>query len=131
MPASYWGQEHKACPVCEQQILAAALRCRHCGSTFDSARAISSAQYTEDARRKALAASLKRKVIWWFVGALLPCAAPLAALAGGIWYAKERPNVEALPSLYAGLARIALYTSIGQTVLLVTMSLLFACLRTH
>src|SRR5689334_2486971 len=38
VPMSYWGQENKPCPSCGQQILAAAVRCRHCGATFASAR---------------------------------------------------------------------------------------------
>src|SRR5690242_14592696 len=38
IPAAYWGQENKPCPSCRQQILAAAVRCRHCGATFSSSR---------------------------------------------------------------------------------------------
>ena len=37
VPMAYWGQEHKNCPVCGTQMLAAATRCRSCGTTFDSA----------------------------------------------------------------------------------------------
>src|SRR5512138_2081358 len=36
IPAAYWGQEEKPCPACGRQILAAAVRCRHCGATFAS-----------------------------------------------------------------------------------------------
>src|SRR6266487_1589138 len=38
IPMSYWGQENKQCPSCKREILAAAVRCRHCGATFESAR---------------------------------------------------------------------------------------------
>src|ERR1700689_4080854 len=38
IPAAYWGQEEKPCPRCKRQILAAAVRCRHCGATFSSSR---------------------------------------------------------------------------------------------
>ena len=37
IPVSYWGREKKPCPVCGTEILAAALRCRNCGTTFESA----------------------------------------------------------------------------------------------
>ena len=32
VPMAYWGQEHKNCPVCGTQMLAAATRCRSCGT---------------------------------------------------------------------------------------------------
>src|SRR5579872_4876548 len=38
IPVSYWGQENKKCPSCGNEILAAAVRCRHCGTVFQSAR---------------------------------------------------------------------------------------------
>jgi len=36
-PASYWGQDEKVCPQCSKKIKVAALRCRHCGTIFESA----------------------------------------------------------------------------------------------
>src|SRR5437868_1145495 len=38
IPASFWGQDQKECPVCHQMIQAAALRCRACGTVFSTAR---------------------------------------------------------------------------------------------
>jgi hypothetical protein len=129
IPAAYWGQERKPCPLCGQEILAAALRCRHCGATFHSARAVTSEQYTRQVRHELQLPGLKGKVVWWFVCALLPCTAPFAALVGGVWYALHREAFAALPSLHAGLARIALWTSLGQTVLMILMGILFAIFR--
>src|SRR5687767_4121404 len=52
IPVSFWGQEHKPCPACGQQILAAAVRCRHCGATFASARPEDSDEFQRRATLK-------------------------------------------------------------------------------
>src|SRR5881394_3850802 len=51
IPVSYWGQEHKNCPVCQTQILAAAVRCRVCGTNFASARPQDANEFLQHAQR--------------------------------------------------------------------------------
>ncbi len=130
IPPAYWGQEDKPCPACGATILAAAVRCRHCGATFESSRPQGAREFQE---RRALAQrlpELRRKTILLFIFCLLPCAAPVTAVAGAIWYQSQRDSISALPALYAGLARLGLAVAAGQTVAIFVAVILYALLRT-
>jgi predicted amidophosphoribosyltransferase len=52
IPVSYWGKEKKTCPSCGGEILAAALRCSHCGVIFSSARPATWEEYQEEQQLK-------------------------------------------------------------------------------
>ena len=126
IPVSYWGQEHKNCPKCGQQILAAAVRCRHCGTTFQSARPQESDEFQ---RRTALTQRLpaaRRMIVWIFVFSLLPCCAPIGGIWGFIWSSTHRDEIQALPTIYNALSKIALVIATGVTVLMVVMTVLYA-----
>jgi len=129
IPVSYWGQENKQCPGCGQQILAAAVRCRYCGATFESARP----QVTEEFRRQtdlsARLPAVKKKVVWLFIFCLLPCLAPIGAIWGLIWYPANRDDLHALPAIYGALCKIGLIVAIGQTVAVVVATVLFTFFR--
>jgi hypothetical protein len=114
IPVSYWGQEHKNCPVCQAQILAAAVRCRICGTNFGSARPQDTAEFQKRALQNVLAPKLKKKVGWMFALCVLPCTSPLATIIGAIWYAMRRRDIRALPALYNALCTIALIVGFGQ-----------------
>jgi hypothetical protein len=129
IPSSYWGQDNKPCPACGVEILAAAARCRHCGATFSSGRAEERAEFQKRAEISERLPSARRNIVVLFVLCVIPCAAPLAALIGAIWYWSNQETVRALPSLYGGLCKIALGLGIGQTVLIVIMVLLFSVFR--
>lgn len=129
IPVSYWGQENKNCPECGQQILAAALRCRHCGATFESARP---QRADEFAQRKAISENLpkvRRTVIFLFILSVISCLAPIGAVVGLIWYPANREAIKALPAVYGALSKIALFVAVGQTVGLVIVTLLYALVR--
>ncbi len=85
IPVGYWGQEHKPCPVCNAQILAAALRCRHCGTVFPTARPLGSAEYSRATSQEAQSPRVRRIVLWLFVLCLIPFSAPIAAVVGFGW----------------------------------------------
>lgn len=129
IPVSYWGQEHKNCPKCGQQILAAAVRCRHCGATFESARPQQSDEFQ---RRTALTQRLpgaKRMMVWIFVFSLLPCFAPIGAAWGFIWSSTHRDEIQALPTIYNALSKIGLVVATGQTLIMVVMTVIFSLVR--
>ena len=128
LPVSYWGQEHKICPVCNAQILAAAVRCKICGTTFDSAQPQDAEQFLRQANRVVRAPVLRKHVVWVFVLCLVPFLAPLALVGGTIWYWPRRKDISALPSLYGALIKIGLAVGAGQT-LIILVALMVAAIR--
>lgn len=126
IPVSYWGQEHKPCPACGKEILAAATRCRHCGAMFDSARPQDSAEFSRRTAQQERVPQLKRSLTILFVLSLLPCSAPFAAIFGAIWYPRNREDIRALPTVFPALCKIGLITATCQTLILVVMSILYA-----
>jgi predicted RNA-binding Zn-ribbon protein involved in translation (DUF1610 family) len=131
IPAGYWGQEHKQCPVCGQEILAAALRCRHCGATFASARPEDGGAYRQrEAATQGLPA-LKQGVVWIFALSIVPFTALIGGIAGVIWLARHRDDARKLPPFHAGLARLSPFVGFGQTAILIAMAALYAAVHHH
>jgi hypothetical protein len=124
IPAAYWGQENKPCPSCGRQILAAAVRCRHCGATFSSSRPEDRDEFRKHEEINRRAPALKRSAVLLFVFCALPCTALLASIIGAVWYFANRESLRTLPPLYAGLAKTGLGVGVVQTVL-VALVLLF------
>jgi len=129
IPVGYWGQEHKPCPVCNAQILAAALRCRHCGTVFRTTRPLGSAEFSRAASQEAQSPRVRRNVLWLFILCLIPFSAPIAAVVGLIWLQSNYEHVEKLPSLYAALAKIGVGVGLFQTAAILLLALVFTLLR--
>jgi hypothetical protein len=129
IPVSYWGQENKPCPACGREILAAAVRCRHCGATFASARPEDSAEFQQRSDLEKRLPAVRRTVIWLFIFCVLPCLAPIGAIWGVVWYPAHRQEVNALPSLYPALCKIGLGVAIAQAIALVVLGLLYSVVR--
>jgi hypothetical protein len=129
IPVSYWGQENKPCPACGREILAAAVRCRHCGATFASARPEDSAEFQQRSDLEQRLPKVRRTVIWLFVFCVLPCLAPIGAIWGAVWYPSHREEVNALPSLYPALCKLGLGVAVAQSVGLLVMALAYSALR--
>ncbi len=126
IPPSFWGREEKNCPRCGQIILAAATRCRHCGAMFSSATPQHAGHYQVEQAIRARLPAARTASIWLLVFSLLPCTAPLAAIAGLFWYQANRAVIRALPPLFAALGQIAIGVAIVQTVLMILIVLLRA-----
>jgi hypothetical protein len=129
IPVSYWGQENKKCPGCGNEILAAAVRCRHCGAVFESARPQETAEFQRRTEQAQRLPAVRRTVVVLFVFSILPCLAPIGAVWGIIWRQLHRDDLRALPSLYGAVSMIGLIIAIGQTVALVVITLLFTLVR--
>ncbi len=131
VPVSYWGRENKPCPSCGQEILAAALRCRHCGATFASARPENASEFQ---MRSMIAAGLpdtRRTVVWIFVLSVVPFLAPAGLVWGTWWHAQNLDSVRALPPIYGALGRIGRIVSIALTVTMVVLTALYVVVRGH
>ena len=129
IPASFWGKENKTCPKCNASILAAAVRCRHCGATFASAQPEDAGTFQQRATVSAAQPALRKTALWLFIFSLLPFCAPFAAVYILCWYPSHRREIAALPAMHGSLCRLALFISIGQTLLFIVMAVLFATFR--
>lgn len=129
IPMSYWGQEHKNCPKCGKQILAAAVRCRHCGTTFASARPQEAEEFRQRADLAQRLPAARRTIVILFILSVLPCLAPIGAVWGFIWHFTHRDELRALPTIYSALCKIGLGVAIGQTVIMVLMTVLYSVMR--
>jgi hypothetical protein len=126
VPVAYWGQENKACPVCQKEILAAAIRCRHCGAIFQSAQPVATQEFSRSAALQAQSPRLRRSIVWIFVCCVIPISAPVAALVGWFWRQSHRDEIESLPSLYPALLAISLVVGAVQTTAIVLLTILFS-----
>jgi ubiquitin-protein ligase len=114
IPMAYWGQEEKPCPGCGRKILAAAVRCRHCGATFASARPEDASEFRDRTVLESRIPAMKRSVVWIFVFSTVPCFAPIGAIWGLIWFLTHRRSLGALPGVYVALSKIGLALAWGQ-----------------
>ena len=120
-PQSYWGQDEKVCPVCAEKIKVAALRCRFCGTTFDSAVPISKREMRAKQNAKPIQESLKKTSITVFVCGIIPCLAPLTTVLGGIWFLRHRQEIRKLPATNQVFSYVGLIASVICTALMVLL----------
>lgn len=129
IPVSYWGQENKPCPACGKEILAAATRCRFCGATFTTAQPEDASAYNQRSERDKRLPQIRQNIIWIFVLSVIPCTAPIGGLWGLVWFATHRSDVKALPSLYSALCKIGIAVGLGQSVLMVLISVIYSTMH--
>lgn len=130
VPLAYWGKTEKECPACRNMIQAAALRCRHCGMVFASARPQGAGEFHAQRALESDLPGLRRKAIFLLVFSILPCTTTIALIGGGFWYAANRKRLAALPAQQAALAKIGLVIGVVQTALLILVLVLHQFLGT-
>ena len=129
IPVSWWGREHKPCPACGGEILAAAVRCRHCGATFQSARPEESAEFRTRKKLEQTLPATRTFVIGLFVACVLPCTAVIAAIVGCFWASNHREELRAMPAIYGVLCRLGIAVGFLQTVAAIIAASLYSILR--
>lgn len=129
IPVSFWGQENKPCPACSREILAAAVRCRHCGATFASARPENVAEFRGRAALAERLPEAKRTILWIFALSVIPFLAPIGAVWWAWWHRTHREEVAALPTLYGALGKIGLLVSVGLTVAIAVLTVIYIGVR--
>jgi hypothetical protein len=125
IPVSFWGKEEKNCPVCNQTILAAAIRCRNCGATFKMAAPETTADFRQRRSIEMSLPSVRKASIWILVLASLTCTAPIMAVVAPIWYRANRRKIKALPAINAAICKIAVGVALAQTFLIVLFMVLY------
>ena len=124
IPPSHWGQEDKQCPSCNQTIKAAAVRCRHCGATFETANPQTREDFHSQESDKSNLPMVKAVSIAMIVCGLMPCTAPFVAIGGPIWYISNRKSIALLPGFHSALAKIGVGASILMTICLIAFTVL-------
>ena len=119
IPTAYWGQEHKNCPVCGTQMLAAATRCRSCGMTFQTAAPTDRDQFAQQLWQQSRSPALRKQVVWVFVSSVLPCTAPIGLIVSILFYSSKREDIRSLPAIYDALSKIGIAVGIVETLLIV------------
>jgi len=124
VPAAHWGKEEKKCPNCGLEILATAVRCRHCGATFSSATPQGSASFVSQQRTEAKIPTVQKISIWLLIFSVVPCTAPVAAVVGVFWYLANRETIRALPAINSAMCKIAVGVALLQTAMMIGFGLL-------
>ncbi|HLF91930.1 MAG TPA: RING finger protein [Planctomycetota bacterium] len=118
-PQTYWGQDQKDCPKCGQKIKVAAVRCRFCGTTFDTAVPLSRSEHRQKQNGIPILNSLRRTTVTLFVCGIIPFLAPGALVVGGIWFLRHRRLIRTLPAMNRVFCMVGLIASIVCTGMIV------------
>ncbi len=116
IPLSYWGQERKECPNCEEPIQAAAIRCRHCASIFPSAKPMTKEEYDSHVRQTARLPRVRTVGMVLFSACLVPVLSTLAMDLAIVWYLLKQKDLRALPASDRSLLAVGISVGALQTI---------------
>ena len=116
IPAGRWGTEHRPCSGCGADILAEAIRCRHCGKTFREDELIEGKEGEELRRRRKVEPRLRKIATVLLLAALLPPIAPAVLIVTAIFRARSAEDLRKGPPMARVLAGLALVASAAGTV---------------
>jgi len=119
-PRSAWG-DYKNCPMCGEQIPSIALKCRFCGTNFDSVDPLTVADLHKKVYKSDDLRTAGKSVIALFILSLIGCLAPIMAVVSLVWILPRRATLAKAGPFYLVLG----YTSIVISLLYSLLMLLF------
>jgi hypothetical protein len=120
-PLSAWG-DMKNCPMCGERIKAIALKCRYCGTSFDTVDPLSATDLKTRLERQKGTKSIRTSVIVVFIFSIFGLLAPLMLIVTLFWVLLNRKKLAHAGPLYLFLG----YTSIGLSAIFSLLMLVFA-----